>query len=158
MHGRFRVQRMLNSDYKEMLQILLEEGVEFIIVGAYALAAHGYPRATGDIDIWIKPDADNARKVLRSLNRFGTPLYSLSENDLTVQGTVFQIGVIPRRIDILTSITGVNFDDAWKDCLQVEIDGLIIPVLSREKLIANKEAIGRDKDVIDVKNLRKRNM
>jgi predicted nucleotidyltransferase len=148
---------MLNSDYKEMLQILLEEGVRFIIVGAYALAVHGYPRATGDIDIWIKPDADNAHRVMRSLKRFGTPLYSLSENDFIAQGTVFQIGVVPRRIDIITSITGVGFDDAWNDCLKVEIDGLVIPVLSKEKLITNKEATGRDKDAIDVKNLRKRN-
>ncbi|MGB4268414.1 MAG: hypothetical protein WBK20_04455 [Spirochaetota bacterium] len=87
---------MLNSDYKDMLQILLEEDVKFIIVGAYALAAHGYPRATGDIDIWIKPDQQNAIKVLHSLKRFGAPLYSITEKDFLESGTIFQIGTAPR--------------------------------------------------------------
>jgi len=147
---------MLNSDYKEMLQILLEEDVKFIVVGAYALAVHGYPRATGDLDIWIKPDSQNASKVLCCLKRFGAPLYSLTEKDLMENETVFQIGVIPRRIDIITSITGVEFDEAYDDCIKVQIDGMEIPVLSLEKLIKNKEATGREKDALDAKLLRKK--
>lgn len=147
---------MLNSDYKEMLQILLEEDVKFIVVGAYALAVHGYPRATGDLDIWIKPDSQNASKVLCCLKRFGAPLYSLTEKDLMENETVFQIGVIPRRIDIITSITGVEFDEAYDDCIKVQIDGMEIPVLSLEKLLKNKEATGREKDALDAKLLRKK--
>lgn len=147
---------MLNDDYRDMLQILSEEGADFIIVGAYALAAHGYPRATGDIDIWVKPDADNARKVYASLNRFGSPLQSLTPDDLTAKGTIFQIGIVPRRIDIITSITGVEYEEARQDCLRVEIDGLTVPVLSIHKIIQNKEATGRDKDLLDAKNLRKK--
>lgn len=139
-----------------MLQILLDEGAEFIVVGAYALAVHGYPRATGDIDIWVKPDAKNALKVLRSLQRFGAPLYSLTEKDLTKKGIVFQIGVVPRRIDIITSITGVEFDEAQSDCIKVQIDGMEIPVLSLEKIIKNKESTGREKDALDAKLLRTR--
>jgi hypothetical protein len=139
-----------------MLQILLEEDVKFIVVGAYALAVHGYPRATGDLDIWIKPDSQNASKVLCCLKRFGAPLYSLTEKDLMENETVFQIGVIPRRIDIITSITGVEFDEAYDDCIKVQIDGMEIPVLSLEKLIKNKEATGREKDALDAKLLRKK--
>ncbi|MBP7585664.1 MAG: nucleotidyltransferase [Spirochaetes bacterium] len=147
---------MLNDDYRDMLQILSEEGVDFIIVGAYALAAHGYPRATGDIDIWVKPDADNAGKVLSSLKRFGSPLHSVTPGDFTVKGTIFQIGVVPCRIDIITAITGVEFEEARRDCLRVEIDGLTVPVLSIDKIIINKEATGREKDALDAKYLRKR--
>lgn len=147
---------MLNEDYREMLQLLLEEDVEFIVVGAYALAAHGYPRATGDIDIWIRPDEENAKRVLKALQRFGSPLYSLGVDDLISEGMVFQIGVVPRRIDIITAITGVEFDEAWSDCKKVELEGLRIPVLSLEKLIINKEATGREKDALDAKNLKKK--
>lgn len=147
---------MLNEDYREMLQILSEESVEFIIVGAYALAAHGYPRATGDIDIWVNPESENAQKVYASLKRFGSPLYSVTPGDFTVKGTIFQIGVVPRRIDIITAITGVEFADARRDALRVDIDGLSLPVLSIEKIIINKEATGRDKDALDAKQLRKR--
>lgn len=145
---------MLNDDYREMLQILSEEGVDFIIVGAYALAAHGYPRATGDIDVWVNPDPANAVKVLNSLKRFGSPLYSAAPEDFTVKGTMFQIGVAPRRIDIITAITGVEFDEAWEDRMTAEVDGLKVNILSLDKMIRNKEATGRAKDALDAKILR----
>jgi len=87
---------MLNKDYKEMLQLLLEEQVDFILVGAYALGAHGYPRATGDIDIWVKADEANSKKIYQTLARFGVPLDQLNENDFAVEGIIFQIGVAPR--------------------------------------------------------------
>ncbi len=148
---------MLNEDYRDMLQLLLEEEVKFIIVGAYALAAHGYPRSTGDMDIWIRPDRENALKVIKVLKRFGCPMDSLTAEDLMVKGTIFQIGVVPRRIDIITAISGVEFEDAWLDCMMIDIENLHIPVLSIEKLIINKEATGREKDKLDAKNLRKRN-
>ncbi len=146
---------MLNEDYREMLHILYEEGVDFIIVGAYALAAHGYPRATGDIDIWVKPDMENAQKVYSSLKRFGSPLFSLKPEDFTVKGTIFQIGIAPRRIDIITAITGVEYDEARRDAVTLTIDDHSLPVLSLEKIILNKEATGREKDALDAKILRK---
>ena len=105
---------MLNEDYKEMLQILLEESVKFIVVGAYALGVHGYPRATGDIDIWVEPSFENAQRVIRTLNRFGAPLFDVGEKDFEKEGIIFQIGVAPRRIDFITTIDGVEFQSAYK--------------------------------------------
>jgi hypothetical protein len=145
---------MLNDDYREMLHILLEERVEFILVGAYALAAHGYPRATGDIDIWVHPSSGNAVCVYKALAKFGAPLQDLSPQDFSNPDVIFQIGVAPRRIDIITSITGVDFSEASQKTLQIEIDTLSIQVLSISDLIKNKEATGREKDLLDVKTLR----
>lgn len=147
---------MLNKDYKEMLQFLLEEKVEFILVGAYALGAHGYPRATGDIDIWIKADENNSKKTYNALARFGAPLDQINVNDFAIEGVIFQIGVAPRRIDIITKIDGVTYDEANKDKIVVEVEGLKLPVLSLDKLIKNKLATGREKDELDAKFLMKR--
>jgi hypothetical protein len=144
---------MLNRDYKEMLQLLLEEQVEFLVVGAYAMAAHGVPRATGDIDLWVRPSEDNAYRVYRALARFGAPLGETDPLEFAGPGLVFQIGVAPRRIDILTSIDGVSFRDAVSDHLLVSIDDLKVPVLSRSALIANKRASARPKDLLDVATL-----
>ena len=104
---------MLNEDYRDMLQALVDEKVRFLLVGAYALAAHGYPRATMDIDIWVMPAPDNADAVLRAIRRFGAPLHNLTKADLERDGTVFQIGVAPRRIDIITAASGLQFDPAF---------------------------------------------
>ncbi len=145
---------MLNKDYKEILQILLEEKVNFIIVGAYALAVHGYPRATGDIDIWVETGLTNAKKLIQALRRFGTPLFDVSEKDFEKEGIVFQIGVSPRRIDILTAIDGVTFQSAYKRRKMVRIDDLDTPVISFEDLIKNKESTGREKDILDVSMLK----
>ena len=141
---------MLNRDFREMLSELLDASAEYLIVGAYALAAHGVPRATGDLDVWIRPSKDNAGRVFAALARFGAPLDHVSLEDFTNPGMVFQIGVAPRRIDILTSIDGVDFDSAWSGRSSVEIDGLRVPVLGREDLIANKRAVGRPKDLADI--------
>ncbi len=103
---------MLNEDYRDMLQRLHAEGVKFMLVGGYALAAHGHPRSTLDIDLWVMASADNAVAVMRALKRFGAPLREVSAVDFETEGTVLQIGVAPRRIDILTKIDGVCFDDA----------------------------------------------
>jgi hypothetical protein len=139
-----------------MLQFLLEEKVEFILVGAYALGAHGYPRATGDIDIWIKADENNSKKTYNALARFGAPLDQINVNDFAIEGVIFQIGVAPRRIDIITKIDGVTYDEANKDKIVVEVEGLKLPVLSLDKLIKNKLATGREKDELDAKFLMKR--
>lgn len=146
---------MLNKDYKEMLQLLLEEQVDFILVGAYALGAHGYPRATGDIDIWVKSDEVNSKKIYKVLERFGAPLDQLNENDFAGEGMIFQIGVAPRRIDIITQIDGVTFDEADEDKIIVEAEELKVPVISLDKLIKNKMSTEREKDKLDAKLLKK---
>jgi hypothetical protein len=146
---------MLNDDYKEILQLLIEAKVDFLLVGAYALAAHGYPRSTGDIDIWINPTPTNAKKVYQAIIKFGAPLFDLTIEDLYHPGNVFQIGIAPRRIDILTGISGVEFSEAKEDFIQLEVYGMELPFISLKKLIINKEASGRDKDLIDLKKLRK---
>ena len=147
---------MLNEDYKEMLQLLSEEQVDFMIVGAYALGTHGYPRATGDIDIWVKPNDINSRKLFKALARFGAPLDQIKIADFTTEGIIFQIGVIPRRIDIITKIDGVTYEEADEDKIIVEVEGLKIPVISLDKLIKNKMSTGREKDELDIKTLRKK--
>jgi hypothetical protein len=146
---------MLNKDYKEMLQLLLEEQVDFILVGAYALAAHGYPRATGDIDIWVRADEINSINIYRALERFGAPVDQITVNDFTNEGIVFQIGVTPRRIDIITHLDGVSFGEADEDKVIVEVEGLKLPILSFDKLIKNKLSTGRERDALDVKLLKK---
>ncbi|HWL09379.1 MAG TPA: nucleotidyltransferase [Planctomicrobium sp.] len=139
-----------NQDFRDMLSALNDANVDFLIVGAYAVAAHGFPRATGDLDIWIRADVQTAPKVIRALTVFGAPLYDLTVADLSYPSIVFQIGVPPGRIDLLTSISGINFDDAWPRQIRVEIDGLVLPVISRSDLIANKRASGRPKDLVDL--------
>ncbi len=146
---------MLNEDYKEILQLLADENVKFILVGAYALAAHGYPRATMDIDLWIMPSLDNAEAVLRALKRFGAPLEELTIADLQKEDTVFQIGVAPRRIDLITGVSGLQFEKAFAHSLEIDIEGIKIHILSVDDLIQNKNATGRIKDLADVEVLKK---
>jgi glutathione S-transferase len=146
---------MLNQDFKDILSCLRNESVEFIVVGAFALAVHGHPRATGDIDIWVNSTAENSRRVLRALSAFGAPMSDLAADDFTIADVVFQIGVEPLRIDILTSIDGLDFAEAWKNKLSVVVDGIGIEVLSKGDLLRNKIAAGRDKDLGDVAWLRK---
>jgi len=124
-----------------------------MLVGAYAVAAHGLPRATGDIDLWIKCSDDNAERVWRALIKFGAPLSDLTKGDLTKPGMVIQLGNVPRRIDILTEITGVDFMTAQADQLIVSLEGLEIPVIGRSHLIQNKRAVGRPQDQADVTRL-----
>ena len=141
---------MLNPDFKDILLCLKEERAEFILVGAYALAAHGLPRATGDIDIWVRSSTENARKVLRALLAFGAPLSNLTEQDFISPDMVVQIGVEPCRIDILTSIDGVEFDEAWENKMSVIVDDVVVQILSKADLLKNKLAAGRDKDQGDI--------
>jgi hypothetical protein len=144
---------LLNNDFRDILSAFCEEKVEFMLVGAYAVAAHGLPRATGDIDLWIKNSNQNAERVWRALERFGAPLSELSKDDLTRPGTVIQLGVTPRRIDILTEITGVEFREAEPERLMISIEGIEIPVIGRAHLIQNKKAVGRPQDEADVSRL-----
>jgi predicted nucleotidyltransferase len=146
---------MLNPDFRDMLSCLDAEGVEFIVVGAYALAAHGLPRATGDIDIWVNNDGPNVRRAMRALANFGAPLGGLSESDFMAPDMVLQLGVEPCRIDLLTGIDGVSFPEAWENKTSVTVDGLALFVLSKADLLRNKIAAGRDKDRSDIAWLEK---
>lgn len=136
-----------------MLAALQETGAVFLVVGAHAMAAHGVPRATGDLDIWVRPDPGNAPKVFAALMDFGAPIgaLELTVDDLTKHGKVFQIGLPPRRIDILTEIDGVEFDAAWPSHIVIRIGDLEeVPFLGWEDLLRNKKASGRPKDLADV--------
>jgi hypothetical protein len=144
---------MLNEDYRDMLQALVDERVRFLLVGAYALAAHGYPRATMDIDIWVMPAPDNADAVMRAIRRFGAPLHNLTKADLEKDGTVFQIGVAPRRIDIITAASGLRFEEVFSRSSAVTIEGIEVHIPSVDDLIRNKRASGRTKDLADAETL-----
>ena len=141
---------MLNDDYREILQGLLERDVRFLVVGAYAMAAHGYPRSTGDIDIWVEPSEENSRKIYEALAKFGAPLKDITQETFVRKGLIFQIGVQPRRIDVITEIDGVDFGKAYVKRELILIDGLKIPFLSLQDIIKNKKATGREKDQLDV--------
>ena len=146
---------MLNPDFKDMLSCLKDKRVEFIIVGAYALAAHGLPRATGDIDIWVRNSSGKAQKIMDALKKFGAPLTNLSEADFTSPDMVVQIGVEPCRIDLLTSISGVEFDAAWENKVTIALEDVELYVLSKADLLMNKSATGRNKDQGDIAWLEK---
>jgi len=125
---------MLNENFRDMLLALNDARVEYLIVGAYALAAHGSPRATGDIDIWVRPDPENAERVWSALVRFGAPIDQITVDDFAAPGIVFQIGLPPERIDVSTMISGVDFHQAWNSRMVVEIDGMSVPVLGLREL------------------------
>ena len=146
----------MNRDFVEMLSALSAANAEYLVVGAYALAAHGLPRATGDLDIWVRPTPENAERVLRALRVFGAPLLDLRLDDLLRPDTVFQIGVAPDRIDLLTGLTGLTFPEAWSSRLTATVEGLPLPVIGREELLRNKEATGRPQDLADAAWLRQR--
>ena len=140
----------MNPDFRDILSEFIAERVEFLLDGAYALAVHGVPRATGDIDLWVRPTPENAVRVWTALAKFGAPVSELTIKDLTTPGLIFQIGVAPRRIDVITSIDAVDFDDAWANRVQAPIQGMTVPVLGRGELVRNKRSTGRPKDAADV--------
>ena len=137
---------MLNENFKDMLSAFGEAEADYLLVGAYAMAAHGCPRATADIDFWVRPSEANAARVWTALAAFGAPLSTVSVADLCTPDVVYQIGVAPQRIDILTSISGVDFEDAWRDRLIVELEGVSVSVIGPRHLHANKLESGRAKD------------
>lgn len=138
--------------FVEMLDALSAEQVEFLLIGGYALASYGAPRATGDFDIWVRPSHENAERVFRALARFGAPVsaHGIVADDFAHEGNVYQIGLPPQRIDIVTSISGVEFQAAWLHRLSVTFRGRPVAVMSRDDFIQNKRASGRPKDLLDV--------
>lgn len=145
----------MNEDYRDILSALVEQDARFLVVGAHALAVHGYPRATVDLDILIESTPENARRVWLALAAFGAPLDDLdvTESDLWRPNVVAQFGLPPNRIDILTGISGVTFADAWPNRIAAVVEAVRVPVLGMNDLIANKKASGRDRDRADVKGL-----
>jgi hypothetical protein len=145
----------LHQDYKEFIKLLNENKVEYLVVGAFALAFHGYPRFTGDIDFWINNDPENAKKVYDSIKEFGFPTSNLSEEDFISDDLIFQIGYPPVRIDIVTSVSGLDFTKSFKNKKINRSSGLKIYFINIEDLKKNKKASGRKKDLIDLEELRK---
>lgn len=145
----------MNSDFKDLLKILLENGAKFMIVGGYAVIRYTEPRYTKDLDILIASDRDNATKVYRSLKIFGAPLTALKEEDLTVEGNFFQIGLPPNRIDIIVTIPGIDFNSSFSRCEFVNVGELAVPFISRDDLIQAKLAAGRPQDLVDAGALAK---
>lgn len=145
----------LNDDFVDLISGLRDAGVEFLIVGAHALAAHGVVRSTGDLDVLVRPSAENSSRVVAALRAFGAPLaaHGVSAADFARAGTVYQLGLPPRRIDILTMISGVTFEQAWADSVRVDVGGVGFRVPSRAALLVNKRASGRPKDLEDVRRL-----
>ena len=146
----------MNQDYIDIFRALFAAEARFMVVGAFALAVHAEPRATGDIDIWIDSTPDNAQKTYEALKAFGAPLDELTVADLHSPDVVFQMGRPPSRINILTFITGVRFEEAWQRKTSFKLSNLEIPVISKEDLITNKKAVGRPKDLFDLELLNKK--
>ena len=147
---------MIGDDWFALLNEFLEANVRFVVVGAHAMAVHGFPRATQDLDVWIDIERDNAEKTLRALAKFGAPLDALGVtlHDLTAPGIVIQIGLPPNRIDVFTAISGIDdFAGAWDARVEHTIRGRPIPFLDLERLRQNKRASGRRKDLADLERL-----
>jgi hypothetical protein len=143
----------MNRHFVEMLSALSDAGADYLVIGAHALAAHGYTRGTKDLDIWVRPTPQNAARVWRALIEFGAPLEQLTVDDLSTPGTICQIGVDPARIDFLTSPAGVDFDESWQRRVNVEVNDRDFPFISKDDLIASKRAAGRPNDLRDIEEL-----
>lgn len=145
----------VNEDFVDIARGFLDNGVEFLIVGAYALAAHGFPRTTGDIDVFVRPTPENAARVFRALAEFGAPIaaHGVSQRDFEVEDRVYQLGLPPRRIDILTSISGVSFDEAERDAVEGHLGPVKVRFIGRSAMARNKLASGRPKDLVDAELL-----
>ena len=144
---------MLSQDFREFIQSLNDNNVRYLVVGGYAVAVHGHPRYTKDMDVWIDMTPDNAARTLDALDQFGFKSLELAEADFLVSDQIIQLGYPPNRIDLLTTIPGVEFADCFPKRTQVNIEGVDVNFIDRENLIANKKASGRHQDLADVENL-----
>ena len=144
---------MLPRDFSDLLSEFAASGVRFLVVGGHALAVHAEPRVTGDLDVWVANDAENAHRVYDALARFGAPMDNVTVADFRSDDLIVQFGVVPLRIDILTSISGVSFDEAWSDRVEFDIDGLAVPMIGRAAFLRNKAASGRLKDRADIERV-----
>ena len=145
---------MFSQDFRDFVQLLIKNDVDYLIVGGYAVGIHGHPRYTGDLDIWLNPSVENAKRILLTVNEFGFSSYKLAVDDFIKEGNVIQLGSPPLRIDLLTEIDGVHFDECFKNKLVVDIDDLKVNFISYNDLIQNKKASNRYKDLDDIENLK----
>lgn len=145
---------MLSKDFKEFVSLLQEFGAEYMIVGGYAVGVHGYPRYTGDLDIWLNPTPANAAMVLKAIDKFGFASFKLTVDDLTKEDNVIQFGQPPLRIDLLTSIDGVLFNECYAKRKEMTFDGLKMNFIGYHDLVKNKKASGRYKDLDDLENMK----
>ncbi|MBN1587383.1 MAG: hypothetical protein JW937_08175 [Candidatus Omnitrophica bacterium] len=143
----------LHPDFKELLELLNVHNVSYLVCGGYALAHHGYPRFTGDLDLLVESSSENAHRLMTALEAFGFGSLGLSADDFSKPDTVVQLGVPPVRVDLITSITGVSWEEAWNSKTQAECGGLKLFILGRDQFIANKRALGRKKDLADLEAL-----
>ena len=143
----------LDQDFSEFVQLFLDNDVRFLIVGGYAMAAHGLPRFTGDLDTWVWIDHENAERIMKALTEFGFSSLDITAKDFQSPNLVVQLGFPPHRIDLLTGIDGVEFEEAWKRRIEVGINGVDVPFIGREDLITNKKAASRVQDLADVARL-----
>ena len=144
----------LQKDLREFIESFNSRAVEYLVVGAHAVAFHGHPRFTGDLDFLVRPTRDNASRIMESLHAFGFSDLEVTVDDFLRPDLVLQLGRAPNRIDLLTSITGVSIDEAWNGRVAGELDGLPVFFLGRDALLRNKEATGRDQDIADARKLR----
>jgi predicted nucleotidyltransferase len=145
---------MFSQDFKEFIQLLIKNKAEYLIVGGYAVGIHGYPRYTGDLDIWLNSTAENAALILKSVNEFGFSSFKLTQEDFIKPGNVVQLGYPPLRIDLLTEIDGVSFNECFENRKMVAIDGLTVNFIGYSDLLKNKKESGRPKDIGDIDNLK----
>lgn len=143
----------MNSDFKDLLRIFNEHKVRYLVVGGYAVIKYTEPRYTKDLDVWVDASVKNARAVFAALREFGAPLTNITTADFAKEGSIYQIGRPPARVDVLTSIEGVGFADAWPNRMASDFDGIPAPVISRQDLLTNKRTVGRPQDLVDVSNL-----
>ena len=143
----------MNQDFVDLLRAFVAADVRFLVVGAYALAVHGRPRGTGDLDVWVDATPENAARVMRALGAFGAPLTAVNESDFAQAGVTYQMGVPPGRIDILTELTDLTFAEAWPGRVARPIDGVEVDFIGRSAFIRNKRATGRTKDLADIEGL-----
>ena len=140
----------MHQDFVDLLRAFVDHNVRFLIVGAYALGVHGRPRATGDLDVWVDAVPDNAARVMSALRQFGAPLEQVTEQDFSRPGVVFQMGLPPLRIDVLTELSGVTFAEAWPDRTRAPFGPITVDVIGRDSFIRNKRATGRARDLADI--------
>ena len=143
----------LTKDLREFIELLNARGVEYVLIGGHAVAYHGYPRYTGDIDFFVRGTEANAQRVLEVLEAFGFGGDDLDVSDLTTPGRIIQLGRPPQRIDLVNQIDGVEFEQVWTTRVLAHIDGIPVPVIGRDALLQNKRAAGRAKDLADVESL-----
>jgi len=144
---------MLSQDFREFVELLIKNDVDYLVVGGYAVGVHGHPRYTGDLDIWLNPTQHNAKKIFKCVCEFGFGSLGLKESDFIKEGNIIQLGYPPLRIDLLTSIDGVVFEDCFENRKVVEIDGLVINFIGYRDLLQNKRSSGRPRDIDDIEHL-----